>query len=138
MDVLMPQQVRLSRDAVSCASTPSSGGRTAAFGILMGACLITAAFLYIPGLSVIVGQRDVVRSVHLIAGFLLPLPLIAGYAASGRFRRDVSRLNRFTRNDWRWLSPRRRGMDPVGKFNAGQKLNASFTLGSTLVMLATG
>ena len=27
---------------------------------------------------------------------------------------------------------------PVGKFNAGQKLNAAFTLGAILVMLGTG
>lgn len=109
------------------------------FGVIMGICLVTAAFLYVPDLSVLVGQRDMLRLVHLGSGFLLPIPLIVGYAASGRFRSDVSRLNRFTADDWRWLRPSQRVSDmAVGKFNAGQKLNSAFTLGSTLVMLATG
>ncbi len=109
------------------------------FGVLVGLCLVTAAFLSIPDLSVLVGQRDMLRLVHLGSGFLMPVPLIVGYATSARFRSDVSRLNRFTPDDWRWLRPSRRVDDmAIGKFNAGQKLNAAFTLGSTLVMLATG
>jgi formate dehydrogenase subunit gamma len=33
---------------------------------------------------------------------------------------------------------RRSGRIPVGKFNAGQKLNASFSLGAIIVMFGTG
>ncbi len=109
------------------------------FGILMGVCLLTAALLYLPELSGLVGRRDVVRLVHIWAGVLLPVPVVLGYVLSARYRRDVRRLSRFTPADWRWLRPSRlRPGDPVGKFNAGQKLNASFTWGAVLVMLATG
>ena len=30
------------------------------------------------------------------------------------------------------------GPDPVGQINAGQKLNAAFSVGSIIIMLATG
>ncbi|MDQ1247800.1 MAG: formate dehydrogenase subunit gamma [Actinomycetota bacterium] len=111
-----------------------------AFALLMGVCLATAALLYLPGLGGIVGQRDVVRMVHLVAGFALPVPLVLGYAASGRFRADTRRLGRFTEVDWRWLraGDRRAAALPVGKFNAGQKLNSAFTVGALIVMVATG
>jgi formate dehydrogenase subunit gamma len=61
-------------------------------------------------------------------------------AVSAAYRTDVRRLNRFTPSDWRWLRSRDRrdGSIPVGKFNAGQKLNACLVAGSTLVLLGTG
>ena len=105
----------------------------------MGGCLITAALLYVPVLSGLIGQRDVVKTVHEVCGFALPVPLIAGYLASRDLRSDVGRLNRFRPADWAWLRPRaQRFLLPVGKFNAGQKLYAAFVLGSVLVMLGTG
>jgi len=110
------------------------------FALLMGVCLVTAALLYIPALGGLVGQRDVVRMVHLVAGFALPVPLLVGYLVSRSFRVDVARLGRFQRTDWEWLRRRDRRTAGllVGKFNAGQKLNAAFTVGSMLVLLATG
>lgn len=107
--------------------------------VLMGTCVVTAAILYVGPLSVAVGRRRLVETVHVYAGLGLPVPVILGWL-SAPFRRDAARLNRFTRDDWRWLrSPTRRdGRIPVGKFNAGQKLNAAFSLGAILVMLATG
>ncbi len=108
-------------------------------GLLLGACLLTAAVLYIGPLSVLVGRRAVIRTVHVYAGIALPVPILLGLA-SGAFRADLRRLNRFRPEDWAWLGDRRRreGHIPVGKFNAGQKLNASFTAGAILVMLDTG
>jgi formate dehydrogenase subunit gamma len=59
----------------------------------------------------------------------------------------VARFNRWTPDDWQWIraalrspSARRRDMGTleIGKFNAGQKLNASFVAGAGLVMLGTG
>ena len=114
------------------------------FAALMGVAIVTAACLYLPELSQIVGQRTTLRLVHIISGFLLPVPLIIGYATSRRFRRDVTRLNRFSRADMQWLKAhkrlkvRSRDLSQPGKFNAGQKLNSAFTLGALLVMLATG
>ncbi|MFA1545814.1 cytochrome b/b6 domain-containing protein [Actinomadura chokoriensis] len=112
--------------------------------LLMIACLLTAALLYLPMLSTLVGRREMVRTVHVWCGFALPMPIVLGLV-SRAFRADLGRLNRFAPHDWEWLkrSDRRavrdgRGVLPVGKFNAGQKLNAAFTAGAILVMLGTG
>jgi formate dehydrogenase subunit gamma len=57
----------------------------------------------------------------------------------GPVRRDVRRLARWSIDDRRWLlSLGRRGRDGLGKFNAGQKLNATFVAGCIPLMLATG
>lgn len=106
---------------------------------LMGICLLTAAILYIGPLAVLVGRRGLVEQVHVIAGIALPLPILAGWC-SAAFRADVRRLNRFAPADWAWLRNRggRGHWRKVGKFNAGQKLNASFTAGAILVLLGTG
>ncbi len=107
--------------------------------ILMMILLATAAALYIPDISALVGNRPILRNVHIISGLLLPIPIILAVFLSA-FRSDASRLNRFTPSDWRWLRSRQRrsGTIPVGKFNAGQKLNAAFTLGAIIIMFITG
>jgi len=109
-------------------------------GTLVGVCILTAAFLYLGPLSALVGRRDLVATVHYVSGLLTAIPLVVGWLLSRPFRTDVRRLNRFLPDDSRWLrSPERRmGSIPSGKFNAGQKLNSAFVLGSVLVMLATG
>lgn len=115
-----------------------------ATALLMITCLATAACLYFPGLSTLVGRRHLLKTVHLWAGFALPVPLLLGWFSHG-FREDVRRLDRFTPVDLQWLRRRDRravrdgvGVLPVGKFNAGQKINAAFTAGAVLVMTATG
>ncbi len=71
----------------------------------------------------------------------LPIPLLAGRVGPwvSELRRDLRRLDRFDAMDRRWLASF--GRDPFvenGKFNAGQKLNAAFSAGAVLVLLATG
>jgi len=107
--------------------------------VLMVALIATGAALYFPDISVLVGNRPLISDIHWIAGFALPIPLVLALA-SKTFRKDSGELNRFTPEDWKWLrsSDRRSGRIPVGKFNAGQKLNAAFSLGSIIIMLATG
>ena len=107
--------------------------------LLMGACMLTAAALTIAPLSELVGRRALIAAVHVFAGLALPLPVLAGWL-SPSFRNDLRRLNRFVRSDGEWLrrGDRRTAGLPVGKFNAGQKLNAAFTAGAILVMLGTG
>jgi formate dehydrogenase subunit gamma len=107
------------------------------FAVLMG----TAAILYVGSLSALVGRRELIRHIHVIAGLVLPVPFLL--ALGGRWRRtlmaDVRRLNRWDDDDRRWL--RSFGRDPfvrLGKFNPGQKLNAAFTAGAIVVMLGTG
>ena len=109
--------------------------------VLFAIAMATAAALYIGSLSALVGRRELVKDIHVIAGLALPVPLVV--AAIGKwgegFRRDLSRLNRWTKDDVRWL--RSWSRDPLvkaGKFNPGQKLNAAFTGGAILLLLATG
>jgi formate dehydrogenase subunit gamma len=111
---------------------------------LMLVCLATAAVLYFPALSETIGRRHLIRLVHVYAGYGLPIPALLGWA-SRAFRDDLRRLNRFSPADWNWLrgrdrraTTRGRGIHPVGKFNAGQKLNAAFAGGAIIVMLGTG
>jgi formate dehydrogenase subunit gamma len=108
--------------------------------VLTGVLIATAALLYFGPLSALVGRRDLVSTVHFVSGLLLPVPLVVGALASPAFRADVRRLNRFLPGDWAWLRSRdrRSGAHPSGKFNAGQKLNSAFVLGSVIVMLVTG
>jgi formate dehydrogenase subunit gamma len=107
--------------------------------ILMTVCILTAAILYNGSISVQVGHRHLVELIHVYCGFALPVPMLLGIL-SFAYRADLRRLGRFTTADRRWLRSRTRrdGTITVGKFNAGQKLNASLACGSILVLLGTG
>jgi formate dehydrogenase subunit gamma len=103
--------------------------------------LATGMTLYVPSLSGVVARRVLVKDIHTIAGVLLPVPLLASYAGGWRdgVRRDARRLFRWSVDDWRWLRTLgRRGRDRLGKFNAGQKANAIFVVGTIPLMLVTG
>lgn len=101
------------------------------------ALLATAAALYIPDLSAIIGQRTLARGVHLVAGYALVPTILLSFAFAA-VRRDARLIDRFTSGDWRWLKSRGRDLSGTGRFNAGQKLNTAFTLGWSGVMLMTG
>ena len=109
--------------------------------VLFLTVMSTAAILYVGPLSAAVGRRELIRQIHVWCGIALPVPVLvtlAGRWGKG-FRADVSRLNRWTKDDTRWF--RSLGRDPyvqLGKFHSGQKLNASFIAGVIVVMLATG
>ncbi|AUG81260.1 formate dehydrogenase [Kitasatospora sp. MMS16-BH015] len=106
---------------------------------LMAVCLVTAAFLYYPPLAELVGRRRLVVTVHEWCGLALPVPLLLGLV-SRALRADLVRLGRFAPYDREWLRAvrRRSYRRPAGKFNAGQKLYASWIAGAVLVMLGTG
>ncbi|MFF1442575.1 cytochrome b/b6 domain-containing protein [Streptomyces sp. NPDC058295] len=110
--------------------------------LLMGVCVVTAAFLYIPEFAQLVGRRELVVRIHEWAGLALPVPVLAGLA-SRAFRADLRHLNRFGPHDRRWLGAalrrdKRRESRPAAKFNAGQKIYAAWIAGATLVMVGTG
>ncbi|WP_030060410.1 cytochrome b/b6 domain-containing protein [Streptomyces novaecaesareae] len=106
---------------------------------LMGVCLATAACLYLAPLAELVGNRPLVVTVHVWCGLALPVPLLLGLA-SRALRADLARLSRFAPADWQWLRAvrARAAHRPAGKFNAGQKLYAQWTLGTMLVIVGTG
>jgi len=119
--------------------TPAERWTHRILGLLLGVLIVTAALLYIPDLGGLVGNRQIVRVIHEVAGFAVPIPLVVAVFFRA-FREDAGRLNRFRPSDWEWLRSRdrRSGRIRVGKFNAGQKFNAAFTLGAIIVMLLTG
>lgn len=107
---------------------------------LFGVLMLTGAALYAGPVSTLVGNRELVRTLHGWSGLLLPLPLVVGVLGrhGARLRTDLRRLNRWSRDDGRWF---RRGQRPtvaLGKFNPGQKLNAALVAGAAVVMLGTG
>ena len=107
---------------------------------LFGTLMLTGAALYAGPVSAIVGNREVVRTIHVYSGLLLPVPLLLAVLGrrGARLRTDLGRLNRWSRDDARWFRRRRRGGVVLGKFNPGQKLNAAFIAGAAIVMLGTG
>jgi formate dehydrogenase subunit gamma len=102
--------------------------------------MLTGAALYAGPVSTIVGRRDFVRTIHVAAGLLLPLPVLIGIAGRwGReLRLDLRRLDRWSADDRRWLRRRSRSDARLGKFNPGQKLNATFLGAAIVMMLGTG
>ncbi|MFE5188291.1 cytochrome b/b6 domain-containing protein [Streptomyces sp. NPDC056628] len=139
----MPPRVDARRPATEVRRfTPAARRVHRATAALMGVCVVTAACLYIPQFAELVGRRELVVRVHEWAGLALPVPALAGLV-SRAFRRDLGLLNRFGPHDRIWLRAvlrrdRRPGSRPAGKFNAGQKIYASWLAGATLVMLGTG
>ncbi len=110
-------------------------------GVLVLVLLVTGTTFYVGGLQTLVGHRAFLRQVHVWTGVGLVVPWVVVLA--GRWRRgvlhDVARLGRWTGDDWRWLASRgRQATERIGKFNAGQKLNAVFIAGALPVMLLTG
>jgi formate dehydrogenase subunit gamma len=118
---------------------PSSRAVHRATAVLGIVCLATAAALYLEPIAELVGRRALVVDVHVWSGLALPVPALLGLLSRAT-RADFRLLNRFGRVDREWLRrrDRRRSGLPVGKFNAGQKLNAALSTGGGLVMLGTG
>jgi formate dehydrogenase subunit gamma len=109
--------------------------------LLFGVLMLTALPLYFPSLSDVVGRRALVANIHVWSGVVLPLPVLISLLGpwGARMRRDLRRINVWTKDEVRWL--RMLGLNAprvVDKFNPGQKLNAIFIGGSIMVMLATG
>jgi len=106
------------------------------FGILMA----TALPLYFGSLADVVGRRHLVAQIHLWAGIALPLPMVVSLIGpwGARMRRDARRINRWRKEEIRWLKTLGRTPTELDKFNPGQKLNAIFTAGVIVIMLATG
>jgi formate dehydrogenase subunit gamma len=108
---------------------------------LFGIVMLTGSILYIGQLSVLVGNRQVVRFIHVYCGLAIPVAFLVAYFPrwGQRLRRDFSRINRWTKDDKRWLRTFGRDKEVrLGKFNAGQKLNAAFVVGAAVVMVGTG
>jgi formate dehydrogenase subunit gamma len=100
--------------------------------------LVTGLALYLPSLAVLVGRRPLVQSVHFWSGVAWIAVLAAIVLAGDRkgIRRTARELDRFDRDDIRWLLARRPA--PQGRFNAGQKINAALTGAFTILFAVSG
>jgi formate dehydrogenase subunit gamma len=107
--------------------------------LLVFVLIATGFSLFYQPLALLVGRRPMVETIHIVAGFLLPVPTFVALL-SADFRADLGNLNRFAPDDWEWLRrrDRRRTSLAVDKFNAGQKLAAACFGAAGVVLFGTG
>ncbi len=100
----------------------------------------TGASLYVRPLAVAIGRRELVKDIHVIAGFAAVVPFLLVMAGpwSRGLQRDVHRIANWHDDDVRWFRRRFRSRSETGKFNGGQKLNAVLLSGALVVMLMSG
>jgi formate dehydrogenase subunit gamma len=108
--------------------------------LLFGVLMATAIPLYFGSFFGVVLARHVVAEIHLWTGLALPIPIIISLLGSWgvQMRRDVRRINLWTREEMRWMKTLGETPLVADKFNPGQKLNSIFTAASIVIMLATG
>jgi formate dehydrogenase subunit gamma len=102
---------------------------------------VTGVILYVPSLSVDVGNRLVIEDLHVYTGIAMFFPIAAALAGpwGRRLRADLASMNRYSHGELAWLrSFGRSGWESVGKFNPGQKLNSAAVAALSSVMLVTG
>ena len=122
---------RRRRGGPSTASAAARGGSTGLTGTFMIVCILTAAVLYNGSIAVLVGHRYLVEQIHVYSGFALPVPMLARPRQPGlpRRRSPAQPLHPVATGLAAVAHPPRRH-HRVGKFNAGQKLNAALSAGS--------
>lgn len=109
--------------------------------LLFTIAMTTGAMFYFGLGQSLFSDRALVRAVHVYSGLgiLVAFAVAVGPRWGRSLRRDLSRINRWSGDDVRWL--RSRGRDAtvrLGKFNPGQKLNAVFVGAAALVLAGTG
>ena len=98
--------------------------------------LVTGLILYLPSLSMVVSRRQTIQGIHFWGGVGW-LGALAGVVLLGgrRLLATARELDSFDGDDLRWL--RGRG-GPQGRFNAGQKINATLTAAFTILFGVSG
>jgi formate dehydrogenase subunit gamma len=104
-----------------------------AFFVLLGSGLV----LYLPSLSEWVGQRPVVKAVHIDTAivWVLALALVVLVGDRRGLRKTLRELDRFDADDRLWL---KRVPAPQGRFNAGQKISAALTVAFAVLFAVSG
>lgn len=102
--------------------------------------IATGLVLYVRPLAVAVGRRDLVRDVHVVAGFasVVPTLVAAGLPWGAALRRDAHRMAVWHDDDLRWFRRGQRAASVTGKFSGGQKLNAVLMAAGLVVTAMTG
>lgn len=105
--------------------------------------LASGLALYVPALATVVA-RPTAQAWHINSAVALATGVAALFAAHWpRLRATMRDLDRFDRDDARWLTGLSRlwrgtPAPPQGRFNAGQKLNSALVAGLMVVMFVTG
>lgn len=103
----------------------------------------TGLALYLPGLATIL-DRPTAKAWHINAALALAAGVVLMVMARGSgLPATLRQLDRFDRDDRRWLFGwsrfgRREPAPSQGRFNAGQKLNTAIVSGLMVVMFVTG
>lgn len=103
--------------------------------------LATGLVMYLPALSLLVPSRLILRQLHLAAAFfIITVPTLIGlFGDRHRLAEDARTVDQWDADDRAWMADGLKGLpSEAGRFNAGQKANAAFTLGSLLVFVMTG
>ena len=105
-----------------------------AFFVLLGSGLV----LYLPSLAILVGRRPFVKDVHFWTGigWVVALAAIALLGDRRGLLRTARELDDFDADDIRWLQRKRPA--PQGRFNAGQKINASLNAAFMVLFVVSG
>ena len=107
---------------------------------LFGVLIATAIPLYFGSFFGVVLPRHLIERIHLWTGLALPLPVIISLIGpwGRRMRRDLRRVNYWTRDEIDWLKTLGKTNLAADKFNPGQKLNTIFVANAIVVLLVTG
>ena len=99
--------------------------------------LASGLILYLPSLAIIVGRRPLIKDIHFWSGigWVTMLALIVLLGARHGLARTARELDAFDADDLRWLRGKRA---PQGRFNAGQKINATLTAAYTVLFFVSG
>jgi formate dehydrogenase subunit gamma len=99
--------------------------------------LATGLALYLPSLSILIGRRQILQTVHFWTGVGWISVLVAIILLGDRrgLLRTARELDGFDEDDLRWLTGKPAA---VGRFNAGQKLNSLLTAAFAVLFLVSG
>ncbi|HZT96359.1 MAG TPA: cytochrome b/b6 domain-containing protein, partial [Chloroflexota bacterium] len=106
--------------------------------------LLTGLAISLSSIEAVVGHRAILREIHLVTAFLFVFgPAVV--ALAGNFpsiTEDAHEVESWSREDIAWIRSPKLEPDPLspppGRFNAGQKLNAVFTLYCVVAFGITG
>jgi len=98
---------------------------------------VSGLCLYLPSLSELIGRRPLLKDIHVYTALIwlaaLALILLAGDRR--RLLAAAREIDTFDDDDLAWLRRRRA---PQGRFNAGQKINATVTAALAVLFAITG
>ncbi len=100
--------------------------------------LVTGLILYLPVLSIAVGQRQTVQEIHFWGGvgWVASVLIVAVLGDRRGLLRTARELDVFEPEDVNWLTFRHPNEQP--RFNAGQKINAALTAAFMVLFLVSG